>query len=147
MNFNEIVFSPAETEILKLMQQELSIDDLIKIKNVSRTTITACLNDIYRKTKDVVPYGSAFRKFITLRNYLTDPDFKGINTVTTDKKEIKKEVKKDIKTVEESPKFTLFEPIEELRLQYEKQIEDWGQLIAKTKIKLEALRELESLKR
>lgn len=147
MNFNEIVFSPAETEILKLMQQELSIDDLIKIKNVSRTTITACLNNIYRKTKYVVPYGSSFRKYITLRNYLTDPDFKGINIVTTDKKEIKKEVKKDIKTVEKSPKFTLFEPIEKLRLQYNKQIEEWSKLIMQTKIKLEALKELERIEK
>lgn len=238
MKFNEIKFTQAEVEILKLMQQELSVDEIIKAKAISKVTMTNHLNNIYHKTNDVVPYGSAFRKFITLRNYITDPDFEGftgekprktkeykkkdkdsminqpltemeqtvldlllqglnykqiaekipisyttvkthINNIFQKKdchslqellvaefdknkpvfadtkeeenpiKEVSEAVQTDLEEVreEENRIFTLYEPIEKLRLQYNNQIEEWSKQIMQTKIKLEALKELERIEK
>lgn len=58
----------------------------------------------------------------------------------------KDELKKQLQAIKESPKFTLFTPIEELRMKYSKQIDEWKQLIYATKIKLETLKELEEIK-
>lgn len=55
----------------------------------------------------------------------------------------KDKLKKQLEAIKESPKFTLFTPIEELRMKYSKQIDEWKRLISETKIKLKTLKELE----
>lgn len=71
------------------------------------------------------------------------------NAAVDNAKRLQKEneiLKNDIEEIKKSSKFSLYESIEELRMQYSKQIDEWMQLISATKIKLEALKELQEIK-
>lgn len=75
--FNEIQFTPAEREIIRLMKAGKNFNQITEISEKEKSTLFKQLNVIYNKTKNIVSYGSKVRRFLTLQNFLSDPEATG----------------------------------------------------------------------